>query len=113
MNKFSLIFAFLVLASLVNFEAPSFYLGRPEYKVISHLSSGSFLSEKEKMIPDFSRINLEAKSALVMRMNDGKIFFEKNKDEIMALASLTKLMTAFAAEKIKGSHKDFEILVAL
>jgi len=47
---------------------------------------------------------LESKSAIVIDYQTGKILFKKNKDEILPIASLTKLMTAivFLENQNKG-----------
>ena len=47
---------------------------------------------------------LESKSAIVIDYQTGKILFEKNKDEVFPIASLTKLMTAivFLENQNKG-----------
>lgn len=56
---------------------------------------------------------IAAKSALIIRLNDEKIIFEKNGGLQLPLASLTKLMTAYAAEKLKGKQNDFEVLIPI
>lgn len=115
MNKFSLFFSFFILALLINFEASYFYLGKPEYKTLSQLSTATLLNKtgakNEELF--FENPQLMAKSALVMRLSDEKIIFEKNGGLQLPLASLTKLMTAYAAEKLKGKQNDFEVLIPI
>lgn len=105
-----LILSFLILMALINLKAPSLYLGKPEYQILPHATPSSLLISQGEPNFDF---NLEAQSALVMRINDEKIIFEKNSQKTLPLASLTKLMTALVVEKIKGKQKDFEILVPI
>lgn len=45
----------------------------------------------------FDSISLLAKSAYVLDLNTGKVFFEKNSEAQLPLASLTKIMTAITA----------------
>lgn len=52
----------------------------------------------------FSKINLEATSAMVWDINKKEVIFEKNSNQSMPLASITKLMTALVAlEKVYPS----------
>lgn len=62
-------------------------------------------SASEKKINNpFSEINLKAESAIVWDIKKKKIIFEKNSDQSMPLASITKLMTALVAlEKVDSS----------
>ena len=48
-------------------------------------------------IDPFENIALEAKAAMVYDIKRSKVFFEKNADESLPLASLTKIMTAVTA----------------
>ena len=45
----------------------------------------------------FSQIDVEAKSAIVYDLAENKILYQKNPDEQLPLASLTKIMTALVA----------------
>ncbi len=45
-------------------------------------------------------VNLAARSAYVLDMQTGKVLYVKNEDEILPLASVTKLMTALLAHEI-------------
>lgn len=47
-----------------------------------------------KINPDHLGIKISAKGAIVLEENSGKILFEKEKDKILPIASLTKLMSA-------------------
>ena len=47
----------------------------------------------------FASFFLEAKSAYVLDLSDGKILFAKNADEVLPLASLTKLVSVIVASK--------------
>lgn len=110
-----MLFSFFILALLINLKVSYFYFGKPEYKTISKSSAALLLNQantenKERFLGSPAIV---AQSALVMRLNDEKIIFEKNSGLQFPLASLTKLMTAFAAEKIKGNQKDFETLIPI
>lgn len=107
MSKFFAIFGFLILMFFVNFKAP---LPSP----IAAILNPADTENKERF---FDSPAIAAKSALIMRLNDEKIIFEKNSGLQLPLASLTKLMTAFAAEKnfsAKGGPvSDWEILIPI
>lgn len=102
MNKFFVIFGFLILMFFVNFKTPL----PPTAAILDSVNT----ENKERF---FDSPALAANSALVMRLNDEKIVFEKNSGLQFPLASLTKLMTAYAAEKSKGKQNDFEILIPI
>ena len=44
-----------------------------------------------------NEINIKSNNAVLYNLNDNKIIYEKNKDEKVSIASLTKLMTALVA----------------
>lgn len=48
----------------------------------------------------FDTIHIKAKSAIVWDVNNQKVLFEKNPDESLPLASVTKLMTALVAYEL-------------
>ncbi len=52
---------------------------------------------------------IEAQSALAMRISDGKILFEKNKDEVRPLASLTKIVSALAILRFSDPAEEIEV----
>lgn len=87
----------------VNFKAP---LPSP----IAAILNPADTENKERF---FGSPELAANSALIMRLNDEKIIFEKNSGLQLPLASLTKLMTAYAVERLKGKQNDFEILIPI
>lgn len=62
------------------------------------------LPQINKSTPIFPEVHVYAKSVLVEEYPGGKIIFEKNPDARLPLASLTKLMTALAAEEIFSSR---------
>ena len=60
--------------------------------------------ENHKAAPDpFANFEIEAKSAVVLELSDGKVVFEKESDLEWPLASLTKLVTAAVSYDIGGS----------
>ena len=56
---------------------------------------GTLVVEESKN--PFDDLVLEASSVLVADINTGEVYFEKNADEIVPLASITKIMTAVTA----------------
>jgi D-alanyl-D-alanine carboxypeptidase (penicillin-binding protein 5/6) len=48
----------------------------------------------------FATIDIEAQSAIVYDINTGGVLFSKNENERRPLASVTKIMTIFAADKL-------------
>lgn len=50
--------------------------------------------------------NIQAKNVLLYNLNDNKVLYEKNSDEKISIASLTKIMTALVAiEKLKNLNE--------
>lgn len=64
-------------------------------------------------------LNLSSNNAVLYNLNDNKIMYEKNKDEKVSVASLTKLMTALVAvenindinQKVKLEKIDYDRLI--
>jgi len=55
-------------------------------------------------------ININSKNAIVINLNDNNILYEKNSDEQIYIASLTKIMTAIVAiEQIDDLQKEITI----
>ncbi len=57
-----------------------------------------------KAVPFFPLISIEAQSAYVYDVREGKTLYEKNADESRPLASLTKLVSAAVAYKLIPSY---------
>ena len=56
-------------------------------------------------------INLKSSNVIIYNLNDNTILYEKNKDEKVSVASLTKLMTALVAiEKIKDLKEEIQFI---
>lgn len=62
-----------------------------EREVASQMVSNRFFEET------FDKVETKANSILVYNLNDDSVIYEKNVDEVMPLASLTKIMTAIIA----------------
>ncbi len=62
---------------------------------------------KRKMTGSFEPM-IEAASAMVVDMETGKILFQKNGFETRSIASITKLMTAYAAFRALQVHGGFQ-----
>ena len=64
-------------------------------------------------------LSIESNNAVLYNLNDGTILYEKNKDQKVSIASLTKLMTALVAiekidnlnEKVKLEKSDYDKLL--
>ena len=64
-------------------------------------------------------LDITSSNAVMYNLNDNEIIYEKNKDEEVSIASLTKIMTCIVAlenidnldEKIVLTNKDFEGLI--
>lgn len=62
------------------------------------------------MIAHAEMVALPAKGMCVMEASTGRVFYEKNKNDIMPMASTTKIMTAITAiENCSDLDKKFEI----
>lgn len=105
-------FAVLILLTSFSLKAKSFVAESiseetPEKIVALDDESNEEKDTKtEKIINKdaFSEINLKASSAIVWDINKKKVIFEKNSNESIPLASITKLMTALVAlEKVYPS----------
>lgn len=59
----------------------------------------------------FDDVKLEGKAAIVWDVREGKVLFNKNADEALPLASVTKLMTALVVYEVLGP--DEEVTVTL
>ncbi|MDQ5957947.1 MAG: Peptidase protein [Patescibacteria group bacterium] len=57
----------------------------------------------------FPSVMVEAKSAIVMEANTGKIIYNKNGNDKLPLASITKLMTAYTASQVLGGNDAVKI----
>jgi serine-type D-Ala-D-Ala carboxypeptidase (penicillin-binding protein 5/6) len=60
----------------------------------------------------FENISIRGKSAFVWDINNQKILFEKNPDERLPLASITKLMTALVAYEIVSTDSKVPISIS-
>ena len=59
----------------------------------------------------FASISIEAKAAYVIDLSNGKILFSKNADEVLPLASLTKLVSVIVASKYLPAGTNVSIAV--
>ena len=65
------------------------------------------------------KINIRSNNAVLYNLNDNRIIYEKNKDQKVSIASLTKLMTALVAienidnltDQVSFSQSDYEKLI--
>ena len=55
---------------------------------------------KKESVQPFERVSLIARSAIVLDVNKNKILFAKNPDDVLPLASLTKVLTAVTAVEL-------------
>ena len=89
-----IILALILLAILVLFRVPT---ELPFSKVSANLTD-AFSSEIKTESLKTIELDVEAKSAYVVDIADGKVLFQKNADQKRPLASLTKLMTAILTD---------------
>lgn len=93
--------------NLENFLFFSFYYQPPPPQVFLAQVSQQFFQSSEKEIPE-----IEAKSAISVKINKNgsqEILFEKNPDQILPIASLTKLMTALVVAKNYDFSQQLEV----
>ena len=63
-----------------------------------------------KLVTSAETISMPAKAMCVMETTSGKVLYEKNKSQIMPMASTTKIMTAITAiENCKDLNEKFEV----
>lgn len=67
------------------------------------------VTPEEVIVNPFEDIRLSAHSAIIKEISTGKIIYEKNPDEILPLASLTKVVTAITALDILEEDSLVEI----
>ncbi|OGY41834.1 MAG: hypothetical protein A2Y82_00700 [Candidatus Buchananbacteria bacterium RBG_13_36_9] len=86
---------FLNLNNLSNFQSP---------EALSKLED----TAPEKLFTDYLDIKITAKSAIAVASNSGKILYQKNENDILPIASITKLMTALVfLDNNPGWQKEF------
>lgn len=62
-----------------------------------HLAAVSLVDQKNTRDHLLKDLSLQARAAIVLELENNNVLFEKNADEILPLASISKLMTAFVA----------------
>ncbi len=95
---FPYVLGFLALTSLVGY-----------LMLILGFNSLSRKTEAAPLPSPFTKLSVSAKSAIVLDLTTGKVLYEKNADEPLPLASITKVMTALVAAEKAGSLKEVEI----
>ncbi|MCH8741703.1 D-alanyl-D-alanine carboxypeptidase [Patescibacteria group bacterium] len=93
--------------NLENFLFFSFYYQPPPSQVFLAQVSQQFFQAPEKEIPE-----IEAKSAILVKINKNgsqEILFEKNSDQILPIASLTKLMTSLVVTENYNLSQQLEV----
>lgn len=89
----------------------------PELSYISNQlgENGIFEESQKKALPPENAteslgVKINAKSALIVDVKSGEILFEKNSKEKMAMASITKIMTAVVALESKIDLEDTVVI---
>jgi D-alanyl-D-alanine carboxypeptidase len=59
----------------------------------------------------FANLDIQARSAFVWDVRDQKVLFNKNADEVLPLASITKLMTALIAYELLGDDTRINVTI--
>ena len=93
--------------NLENFLFFSFYYQPPSPQVFLAQASKQFFQAPEKEIPE-----IEARSAILVKINKNgsqEILFEKNSNQILPIASLTKLMTALVVTENYNLSQQLEV----
>lgn len=93
--------------NLEDFLFFSFYYKPPPPQVFLAQTSRQFFQAPEKEIP-----KIEARSAILVKINKNgsqEILFEKNSDQILPIASLTKLMTALVVTENYNLSQQLEV----
>ncbi len=67
------------------------------------------IEEREPLPTIFSDVSLRAKSAIVWDVSEQRVLFNKNADDQLPLASITKLMTALVAYELLGGDETVAI----
>ena len=101
LKKFSL---FLLLTSLVVFLFNFFFFD------FSSLSADKSFSDGEKIMALDIPINVASKSVLLVNLDTDSVIFEKNTEEKLPIASLTKIITALV---VLDKVKDLETKVSV
>ena len=95
----------IALLTMISTGMYTFYLEFPWHKspiIISQKQSQNIVSptidisddQNTRVNPLFTHLKLEAKAVYIYDLNSKKVIFEKNAEQPLALASLTKVMTA-------------------
>jgi D-alanyl-D-alanine carboxypeptidase len=66
----------------------------------SHTASAAQTAAAAQVPDPFAQLALQAKAAYVLDLTDGRVLYQKNADERLPLASLTKVMTALAVSEV-------------
>jgi D-alanyl-D-alanine carboxypeptidase (penicillin-binding protein 5/6) len=66
----------------------------------SHTASAAQTAAAAQEPDPFAQLALQAKAAYVLDLTDGRVLYQKNADERLPLASLTKVMTALAVSEV-------------
>ncbi len=75
----------------------------------AHLKAAVVVAKEEAKENPYEKLALEAKAVYVYDVKNKKMLFEKNADEILPLASITKVMTALTALSLVPETTDITI----
>ncbi|GGE30192.1 hypothetical protein GCM10011391_05960 [Pullulanibacillus camelliae] len=92
------------------------WIGQSFYSASSHSTRIHWLSKVEDQVPKalhlpgqeielLSPLHLQAKSVILMNAKNGHIIYEKNSDQALPTASMSKMMTEFLLLKAIHEHK--------
>lgn len=78
----------------------------PEVSSVEMVSSEP---EEVLLTSPFEDIRLQAKSALVLDPKNNEVLFAKNEHDVLPLASITKIMTAYVSDKVLEDSKNIQL----
>ncbi len=112
MSKGLKFFSIAFLASFFGISALNIFQENLENSFYAQISQ-SFQQISKVEIPKKPKLDLQVKSAISVKINEAgrqKVLFEKNPDQILPIASLTKLMTAVI---VLENHEDYDNIETL
>lgn len=89
----------LIILGLEN-PAPPKIPNDPTYFISSATVAEAVSIEAKPEIDSYRNVLITAKSAIVYDIETGTILYSKNKDDLLPIASITKLMTAYTASQM-------------
>ncbi len=111
-KAFKTIISFLLILPIILITA-SADVGQERVQIVTEYLSPDLMSDFEEgdaiLTANTGGVDLNAKSAILIEQNSGKVLFEKNPDDKMPPASITKIMTLLLVmEAIEDGKFDYD-----